>query len=242
MKVRELLQEKAGASYKPRYDADLGIMRGSALDWLDSIGAKEDDIKKALDRLKATPLFRNELPKMGIIYDPTPIKEKKGTLQFKVTTLTSHTNPAKVFNTTTMTYSIYANGQIRQSGSKDPNEAHTRLKAPKPSLIAGNVVGSIVKTWTGSLEELLNKRKVQMDREERLRVKKEKMDMKEEVELTEAEELTPKQKKELMADFKEYSSGFDGESKEAQIRAYLRMGVPMGIDKIAAKKFLMGKE
>ena len=89
MKVAELFEAKidkpfGNAQYKPGYDSGTGHLRGSTRDWLKMADITLDEVKLALDQIKETPLFKKELPAAGLIYQPTPRKEKNGTLYFKV--------------------------------------------------------------------------------------------------------------------------------------------------------------
>jgi hypothetical protein len=56
-------------------------------------------------------------------------------------------------------YMVYANGQIRSSsiGMWNSDARPTRLKSPKPHLVAGSAVKSLIKIYDGAFKELAAK-------------------------------------------------------------------------------------
>ena len=147
MKVQELLE---GATYgKPYYDEKRGTILGGQKQWLESIGATKDDVKAAIAEFKKSAVFK-KAEKAGLIYNATKKEEANGTLSFAQAGFKD-------------IYNIYANGQIRTYNSSgnwlgvDPKTRITRLKSPKPKLVAGDAVKSIISTYTQALEEVLAK-------------------------------------------------------------------------------------
>ena len=166
MKVNELFEAtlKGGAVNKPSYRDDIGQVRGSVINWMDAMGVTKEHIAKALQQLKGTPLFRNDLPAAGLVYKPTPGKESRGTLLFTIPTPKWTITNGRVFGASTVNdlhrmrnhqYNVYANGQIRWEDEFQNNRSP--LKSPKPKMKAGDPVGSLVMIYTAALKELLSK-------------------------------------------------------------------------------------
>ena len=188
MKVSELFEAaqgspgqggklQGGAYYKPSFTAaksgsGLGDIRGSVKDWMSAIGATQQDIEKAVSRVKGSTLFRNEFPKAGLEYDARPAGEKNGTLAFKVNRKSTWGGST---NTYRAGYNIYANGQIRcTTESWHGKENMSPLKSPKPRMKAGDPVGSIVMIMTAAMEELLAKWNKAFERMEKAAAKTDK--------------------------------------------------------------------
>lgn len=190
MKVNELFEAvqgspgqggklRSGAYYKPMYRSDIGQLRGSVKDWLEAMKITPQDIEKALARVKEMPLFRNDLPKAGLRYEPTPGKEKNGTLTFVVDRprfFIHDTGNGKAVGgakseedlekTRPTKYNIYANGQIRWAAPRTYGDGDhtTPLKSPKPRVIAGDPVGTLVSIYKAAIEEMLAKWKKTQER------------------------------------------------------------------------------
>lgn len=142
---------QGGAYYAPSYDADAGRLRGSVKDWLAAVNITKEDIAKAMTQVKDSSLFKNEFPKAGLVYTPSAVREKLGTFNFKVT---RKLPDGKSYMTS---YQVHANGQIRCSGEGAFSQYTSPLKSPKPRMVAGDPVRSLVSTYTAALEELLTK-------------------------------------------------------------------------------------
>ena len=147
MKVQELLE---GATYgKPYYDERRGTILGGQKQWLESIGATKDDVKAAIAEFKKSAVFK-KAEKAGLIYNATKKEEANGTVSFQQDGFEG-------------VYNIYANGQIRTYNGAgnwlgaDPKTRITRLKSPKPKLVAGDPVKSILSTYVQAMEEVLSK-------------------------------------------------------------------------------------
>ena len=179
MKVNELFEApgepekggklKGGAYYKPTYLADKGQIRGSVQDWLDALGATPQDVQKALVRVKASSLFRNELPAAGIEYEYKPESEKRGTLVFKVNRKWTFGGKTHFQRTG---YTVYANGQLRATNPGRFEKQHqTPLKTPKPRFKVGDPVESITMTMMAALEEMLAKWKKAVDKMDKAEAK-----------------------------------------------------------------------
>lgn len=145
MKVSELFEAK-----EISYDPDRKIVMGDVKAWLKEFGATSEDVEKAIRQFKGTPLVRNEMPKAGLNFFDSESREKNGTLTFYAI----FPEGGKFGE-----YKIYANGQLRKQIAKSwiGADAHTRLVSPKPRIVPGNPVASLVRTYTSAAEELLSK-------------------------------------------------------------------------------------
>jgi hypothetical protein len=159
MKVSELFEAQGdklsgNATHAPGYRAFSKTLVGSTKDWLKAMNVTDQDIVKAMARVRGSGLFRNELPKAGLDYAPSEGREKLGTFNFSVDRKLPN---GKKYSTN---YQIHANGQIRSSWERGwgaGGEYTTKLVSPKPRMKAGDPVGSLVMIYTASLEELLAK-------------------------------------------------------------------------------------
>lgn len=152
MKVSELLLEM-------EYDPKRGIMTGDVKKWLEKAGIKSGDkefFNKALKELKKTHAW-DVITEMGVKYDSTDRELANGTLSFNM------------FDEDKNRYKIYGNGQIRIESKKGRYgiSAPTRLKTPKPTMVVGDPLKSILKTWENSLWELIDKHKKKLDAAEK---------------------------------------------------------------------------
>lgn len=141
---------RGGAYYSPTYDAEAKILRGSVLDWMDAAGITKDDIATAVEQIKKDPLIQ-QMADAGMKYVHKPDSEKRGTLTFEVSREYPNGRKYKTH------YQIYANGQIRSSGTSTFAAHQGRLVSPKPRFKAGDAVGSLKMIYTQALEEVLRK-------------------------------------------------------------------------------------
>jgi hypothetical protein len=171
MKVNELFEAvqgepgqggklKHGAYYKPQYDADEKILRGSVQDWLDASGITKDDIAKAMEIMLGTGLIQ-KMAEAGLKLKSTPRRDKNGTFTFEVDRKYpkyEYERGTRIGTREAKTrYVIHANGQIRHEGEGTFAPGITRLASPKPRLKAGDPVGSLVMIYTQAMEEVLKK-------------------------------------------------------------------------------------
>jgi hypothetical protein len=156
MKVSEIFESKS--YYLPSYKKELGIVRGAVTDWLNRLGIEQGDLSffnEALDKLKKTQTWKDAL-ELGLEFNSTDRELQNGTLSFKQNIKYSNgkdTNDNYV-------YKIYGNGQIRQQSN--PNYftgkiVPYRLKSPKPKIVAGNPLKTMVSLWENALKEVINK-------------------------------------------------------------------------------------
>ena len=157
LESRTLLELKSGAWHKPGYNKESKTLMGSVKDWLDTVGVTKQELEKAMAQVRGLPLFRNDLPAAGLKYAPSPGKEGRGTFNFEVTRRFTPSN-GKAYSYKGG-FQVHANGQIRGSGAAQfgGGENIHKLVSPKPRMIPGDNVRSLVKTYTAALEELLSK-------------------------------------------------------------------------------------
>jgi hypothetical protein len=153
MKVTELLTEKkhSGAYYNAGYDAEKKAVVGAVKDWVERIGASPEDLAAAYLEAKKLPSYK-ALTK--IAPDISNAREaKNGTFSFK--------HPSKAAHSEAPKYNVRASGQIRGSDAGSYYSPGTRpthrLASPKPRLVAGNPVKSLVLVYDGAFKELVLK-------------------------------------------------------------------------------------
>lgn len=149
MKVQDLFEAKRVATdkgyYTPGYDDEEKNIRGTVKDWMARLNATPEDIASAVAQAKELSSYAKLKE-----FDKTTAGEKKnGTFSFKKPGAGARDEK----------YMVYANGQIRSSSlnSMDGEHRPTRLKAPKPRLVAGDAVKSLVKIYDGAFKELASK-------------------------------------------------------------------------------------
>jgi hypothetical protein len=154
MKVQDLFEATRVATdtgyYTPGYNADDKNIRGTVKDWMARLGASKDDIAAAVAQAKELGSYS----KLASFDKSTAAEQKNGTFSFK------KPNPKNYGGRDSdEKYIVYANGQIRSSSLNSTAGDHrpTRLKAPKPRLVAGDAIKSLVKIYDGAFIELASK-------------------------------------------------------------------------------------
>lgn len=161
MKVSELLQESNGAYYKPTYQTYTGgKIRGSVPDWLKAMGVSKEDVAKAYPQVKKTPEYEAILA-LGMSDESGDREMKNGTLNFigYVDEPRDFGYNIKHVKNNRIRYKVLANGKIDVVAPNDYNRYD--LPVPKPVIVKGDPVQTVVKTMTNSLKrlhEVLSKR------------------------------------------------------------------------------------
>ena len=128
--------------YKPHYQADLKTPGGSVKDWFKAMGVEDSHVKEAMEAAKNLPSYK-KLSGMFTVKGGDRL-DKNGTFSF----VSANKN----------TYSVYGNGVIRQEAPrKGMNHYITKLKAPKPALVHGSPVKSLIKIYDNAFKELASK-------------------------------------------------------------------------------------
>ncbi len=149
MKVQDLFEAARVATdrgyYTPGYDEEEKNIRGTVKDWMARLGAAKEDIAVAVTQAKDLDSYAKL-----VSFDTTTGGEKKnGTFSFRKPGGDEKRDER---------YTVYANGQIRSSSKNWQGEHRpTRLKAPKPRLVAGDAIKSLVKIYDGAFKELHSK-------------------------------------------------------------------------------------
>jgi hypothetical protein len=142
MKVTDLLESKDLA-----YDSDLKRVMGDTKEWLEKAGIGPNDMKEAMKEIKHLPQFLDIAG--SVKYISTPKQEGNGSLVFTTDDWVAH---------------ISAMGQIRFATPSTwrhyTTSSFSRLASPKPGLVHGNPVASLVKTMKAALIELAKKPKM----------------------------------------------------------------------------------
>jgi len=125
----------------PHYQDDLKTPGGSVKDWFKAMGVEADHIKEAMEAAKQLPSYK-KLAGMFKVKGGDRL-DKNGTFSF---------------TTDKNTYSVYGNGVIRQEATRQGiNHWITKLKAPKPALVHGSPVKSLIKIYDNAFKELASK-------------------------------------------------------------------------------------
>ncbi len=140
--------------YKPHYQEDNKTPGGSVKSWFKAMGVEDSHVKEAMEAAKQLPSYKKLLEKF---------KAKGGARLDK--------NGTFAFESEKSVYSVYGNGVIRQESvtkqkpgtpawtgkSRGLNHFITKLKAPKPALVHGSPVKSLIKIYDNAFKELASK-------------------------------------------------------------------------------------
>ncbi len=145
MKLTELLTEGSPLARKPQYDASAKKVLGAADAWFEKIGVTPDDVKAALVKVKQTPEFKA----ITAVAPYITKNEKMGTLVFGL-----GGRGGREMATVT------ALGQIRFQDGPSESLTRYRVNSPKPALVHGKPVESLLKTYKAALIELAKKPRI----------------------------------------------------------------------------------
>jgi tRNA G10 N-methylase Trm11 len=129
---------------KPHYDPVLKTAGGPVKEWLKKMGVEPEHIVDAMEEAKKLPSYKKLLDKFS--NSSSEKLDKNGTFTFAGDT---------------MKYSVYANGVIRQERNKERgsyNHYITKLAAPKPALVHGSPVKSLIKIYDNAFKALGSKK------------------------------------------------------------------------------------
>lgn len=132
--------------YKPHYQPGTKTPGGSVKDWFKAMNVSQADVDEAVKLVVELPSYKKLLSN-SFVANKTAKLAKNGTFQFK------HDNGN--------IYSVYGNGVIRQENPKNRSVVShqiTKLKAPKPALVHGNPVKSLLKIYDNAFKELVSKK------------------------------------------------------------------------------------
>lgn len=132
--------------YKPHYQDHLKTPGGSVKDWFKAMKVSQPDVDEAIKLALDLPSYKKLLGKSFAAVKTAKLA-KNGTFQFK------HDNGN--------IYSVYGNGVIRQENPSNRSSiSHqiTKLKAPKPALVHGDPVKSLLKIYDNAFKELASKK------------------------------------------------------------------------------------
>jgi hypothetical protein len=147
MKVVDLFEAKRVSTdkgyYTPGYDAENKHPVGHVKDWMKRMGVEKDHLDAAMEKAKQLPSYKA----ISQHDKSTPGEKKNGTFSFHKPGATS----ARAEK-----YMVHAHGMIRSSSKNSimGDERPTRLKSPKPRLVAGDPVKSLVSVYDGAFKEL----------------------------------------------------------------------------------------
>lgn len=163
MKVNEILLNEGLSSYNTiRYNADKGTILGGTTRWLEMLGATKEDLAAAIKGIKQTETFKNAI-RAGLKFISSKKELVNGTLAFEQEIGQFGKADQDEKHSNAYVYNVYPNGQIRQYPDMkhwlgvDPKTRVTRLKSPKPRIVADNPVKSIITTYEQAINEIIKK-------------------------------------------------------------------------------------
>ena len=127
-----------------------GIPIGGTKEWLKTFGATDQHIEQALRHLKQSPLVK-KLPSLGLFDESTERHMKLGSMMF-IGTIGEGMKGSKP-RVRRIKITVQANGKIDETAPNDHHRAP--IVSPKPRIVPGDPVNSIVKTVEASLEKVI---------------------------------------------------------------------------------------
>lgn len=128
-----------------------GIPIGGTKEWLKTFGATETDVAQALRVVRQSPEYR-AVKALGMEDQSGDRHNKNGSITFvgfvKVPRAQGYGGPRD----RRMKITVQANGKMDETNANDFHRYP--LTSPKPRIVPGDAVSSIVKTMTASLEKL----------------------------------------------------------------------------------------
>lgn len=165
MKLNETLSVELDSLYevyKPHYNAVDKTPGGSVKDWFKAMNVGQSDIDEAMKAARQLPSFKKLANKFKVIENAR--MNKNGTFTFEADPVSDTKSPySERPKAGAPRYIVYGNGVIRREGTTGSrNESGkgwiTRLKAPKPALVHGSPVKSLVKIYDNAFKELASKK------------------------------------------------------------------------------------
>lgn len=156
MKLSTLLEDKVpgprkfGSNWvpKPHYQADRKIVGGPVALWMDKIGVTAADLEEARKEVMKLQSYKDLVKIAPEMTSDT--QKKNGMFAFKKANTKS-----KNISAPAMFYSVAANGQIRYDEKKEVGASRGKLASPKPSLVAGSPVKSLIKIYDNSFKRVI---------------------------------------------------------------------------------------
>lgn len=128
-----------------------GIPIGGTKEWLKTFGASAEHIAQAVRRLKQSPLVK-KLASLGLHDESADRHHKNGSMMF-IGTIGEDTKGFKP-RVRRLKITVQANGKIDETASNDHHRAP--ITSPKPRIVPGDPVSSIVKSVEASLEKVIS--------------------------------------------------------------------------------------
>lgn len=171
MKVNEILLEGLSSYNTVRYNPDKGTILGGTTKWLEMLGATKEDLAAAIKGIKQTETFKNAI-RTGLKFISSKKELVNGTLAFQQEygQFGKADRDEDEKNSNAYVYNVYPNGQIRQYPDikhwlgVDPKTRVTRLKSPKPRIVANDPVKSIITTYEQAINEIIKKYTVKKEK------------------------------------------------------------------------------
>lgn len=153
MKVDELFEAVAIPARNPKlgYREKARIPVGGTKEWMKAFGATAEHLEQARRQLKQTAAYR-AVKELGLKDESTERHEKNGSVMFKGEIPNMYHPQGKIRR---LQLTVQANGKIDETNvTGHHRQDRFPMGAPKPHIVPGDPVSSIVKTMTKSLEQL----------------------------------------------------------------------------------------
>lgn len=142
-----------------------GIPIGGSKEWLKTFGATAEHVEQAMRVMKQSAAVK-KLASLGLHDESSDRNLKNGSMQFIGTmafpSTVGGTQP-KVYR---LKFTVQPNGKIDET---QPNDFHRApVTSPKPRIVPGDPVGSIVKSMTASMEKLASTMEARRAKEKKL--------------------------------------------------------------------------
>jgi hypothetical protein len=148
--------------YKPHYNEVDKTPGGSVKDWFKAMKVEPKDVEEAMKLARELPSYKKLAGMFKVIQNER--MNKNGTFTFETDEKSESAGHWKHPQGQPFArYIVYGNGVIRREGTTGHrNESGkgwiTRLKAPKPALVHGSPVKSLVKIYDNAFKELAAKK------------------------------------------------------------------------------------
>lgn len=154
MKVEDLLEAYDPSFRKDNPNSEHGRIRGTISDWLKGMGVTSEDVAKAYTEIKRSPEYKAILA-LGMKDESTDREKKTGTLNFKGKIKEAYSYSKKIYNNN-MQYKVLPHGKIdySQGPSQFADRPRGDRAVPKPTMVVGDPVKTVVKTMTNALKRL----------------------------------------------------------------------------------------
>ena len=142
-----------------------GIPIGGSKEWLKTFGATAEHIEQAMRVMKQSQAVK-KLQSLGLFDESSDRNRKIGSMQFIGSIADVSSKNPDFPRVIRLKFTVQPNGKIDET---QPNDHHRApVTSPKPHIVPGDPVGSIVKTMTASMEKLASTMEARRAKEKKL--------------------------------------------------------------------------